>query len=162
MKQCTTCNEHKELSEFHKNKCRVDGYMHQCKPCRKTARIGYYTNRKPHYLRKNAEYRKKRPDWASRAYAWRQKNMEHVKEYVANHPLTKLRMQTYRLIVNGTILKTPCRICGKIQVESHHYLPEPMAVRFYCKKHHARLHRMIRYKHWRTVQANDRWQKDRI
>jgi len=29
MKQCTTCNEHKELSEFHKNKCRGDGQAAQ-------------------------------------------------------------------------------------------------------------------------------------
>ena len=36
MKQCSKCKRFKELSEFHKDKTKKDGYKTICKSCRKT------------------------------------------------------------------------------------------------------------------------------
>ncbi len=35
-KQCSKCKIVKSITEFHKNKCFLDGLNNQCKPCRKS------------------------------------------------------------------------------------------------------------------------------
>lgn len=34
MKICNICNQEKSLTEFNKDKCKIDGYMNFCKKCR--------------------------------------------------------------------------------------------------------------------------------
>jgi len=41
MKKCTKCKIEKELSEFHKNKTKPDGYAYWCKECKSEYRVQY-------------------------------------------------------------------------------------------------------------------------
>jgi hypothetical protein len=42
----------------------------------------------------------------------------------------------------GVIVKTPCIVCGCVEVEAHHDdYSKPLEVIFLCKKHHRELHR---------------------
>lgn len=163
IKTCTKCLKEKPIAEYHKNRTKCGGYEHHCKDCRREERIGWYNKNPFKYRRHSKEWKERtRTQRAKQSYGWRQKNMEHLKEYVKNHPLTKLRRKTYYLIERGEIEKTPCVICGDLKVHAHHIKPEPEAIRFYCQKHHSRLHRYIRYINWRTIQANERYLKDRV
>lgn len=44
----------------------------------------------------------------------------------------------------GTIIKTPCIICGNIKTEGHHEdYSKPLEVIWFCVKHHKQYHRKI-------------------
>lgn len=45
-KTCTTCKQVKPLSEFNRNKCKVDGYQTLCKDCSKKRSRRYYSDNK--------------------------------------------------------------------------------------------------------------------
>ncbi len=54
MKRCSKCQVEKPLSDFHKNRKRLDGVQGQCKPCNKaTDSAGYRANRE-WYVARNA------------------------------------------------------------------------------------------------------------
>jgi hypothetical protein len=57
-KICSTCKQEKDVSEFHKDKNKKDGYHTQCKVCKRE------------YAVNHPEFRK----------AWRENNKEHVNE----------------------------------------------------------------------------------
>ena len=49
--------------------------------------------------------------------------------------------RVYTALKNGTLVKTPCEVCGELKVEAHH--PDydaPLAVVWLCKKHHLECH----------------------
>lgn len=53
-------------------------------------------------------------------------------------------------IRRGLITKTPCEICGALEVEAHHSdYTKPLEVIFLCKKHH-----MERHKNGSSVKAD--------
>ena len=56
MKQCSKCNEVKELTEFHKRSDAKDGYWTQCKMCRSQKRKEYYLNNKESALEYKRNY----------------------------------------------------------------------------------------------------------
>ena len=60
MKPCSTCGEHKELSEFHKNNCTVDGLHTICKVCRREWAKAYFKTYR--YLNEKAR-RKYKTKW---------------------------------------------------------------------------------------------------
>ena len=43
-KTCFTCQEYKKYKEFHKNRCKKDGYQALCKSCRKKLDAKVYKN----------------------------------------------------------------------------------------------------------------------
>ena len=57
-----------------------------------------------------------------------------------------LRKEAHKLatkgVINGTIQKKPCEVCGKIDAVAHHddYL-KPLDVRWLCRTHHGIAHR---------------------
>tara|TARA_R110000824_G_scaffold397878_1_gene601157 strand:- start:240 stop:653 length:414 start_codon:yes stop_codon:yes gene_type:complete len=59
MKECTRCNQEKELTEFHKKGVSPDGYQTLCKECRSDHFKRDYTDRKEMYLDKNNKRRDK-------------------------------------------------------------------------------------------------------
>ncbi|WP_126974643.1 hypothetical protein [Frigidibacter oleivorans] len=40
----------------------------------------------------------------------------------------------------GLIQKQPCEVCGAAKVDAHHDRYDSLAVRWLCRRHHARLH----------------------
>lgn len=53
MKVCTKCKKEKELSEFCKNKSKLDGLSTECRSCRKTYMQTYYNKNKKVILDQN-------------------------------------------------------------------------------------------------------------
>lgn len=53
MKKCTDCDQHKELSEFNRNRSRSDGYGSKCRECMKVYRKRHYQDNKNRIIREN-------------------------------------------------------------------------------------------------------------
>jgi len=53
MKKCTKCKVIKSKSEFHKQKCKVDGLRYNCKLCRKDKAANFFKVNKVKILTKN-------------------------------------------------------------------------------------------------------------
>ena len=144
MKQCTKCLETKPFDMFRKNDAMLDGHTSWCKPCQNRA----------------GEQSKKKDIEAFRAKerAWYAKNKEAINErrrklYVEKHgerPLltdqevrmrSVVRRKTRRYLAKGLLVKTPCHVCGSLEVEAHHAdYSRPLDVVWLCKKHHKELH----------------------
>lgn len=75
-KRCTKCNVEKSLSEFHKHKCRADGYSDWCKVCKKD---NYYENAEREKTRRRAAYKNNRERELSNNSKWQNENREQVK-----------------------------------------------------------------------------------
>lgn len=61
-KQCSSCGEHKALSEFHIAKGRLHGRASKCKICSKEYTRAYNASIKDKRAERARAYRKKRPD----------------------------------------------------------------------------------------------------
>lgn len=57
VKQCTKCKTVKDLTEFHKDKARADGYRCCCKSCRKQHSVKYRKQNKEKIQKCNRKYR---------------------------------------------------------------------------------------------------------
>ncbi len=73
MKTCNTCNETKELTEFHKESNNKDGLRNQCKECRKI----YMRNRR---LRDIEKFRAKDKQWRKKYAAKRKAYMDKYRK----------------------------------------------------------------------------------
>jgi len=62
MKQCCTCKETKDFTEFHQNKNSKDGFVKRCKACQKKASAEHYANNKEKYAALQIERRKANPE----------------------------------------------------------------------------------------------------
>jgi hypothetical protein len=78
-KRCTACGVVKELSCFHRNICKKDGYHFQCKECRKIERQKY-----------RAKTRQREAAYQRQYYA---KNKEPYREYYRKNKEKLLRAQ---------------------------------------------------------------------
>ena len=63
MKECTTCSEQKDESEFHKNARWADGLQKYCKECHKTINKRHYVNNKDAYIRRADATRRSLAEW---------------------------------------------------------------------------------------------------
>lgn len=140
MKQCFKCNMVKSINNFYKHKEMKDGYLNKCKDCaKKDIHENYIKNMKDPVLREKERKRCiekcKRFKYSSKEY--RMKNPEKYKA----HSIVR------NCIRNGTLIKEPCRICGNIKSDAHHFdYNFPLNVHWYCSKHHKRIHKFMNYK----------------
>ena len=81
MKLCPKCAESKEISEFHKNTCKKDGYNAICKRCRQLTGNPYQRE----YYQLNQE------DVKAQKRRYRQANKQKVNHFTALRKATKLR-----------------------------------------------------------------------
>lgn len=59
---------------------------------------------------------------------------KHPERHAAHRALTKA-------IRSGLLIRIPCELCGKEQVEGHHEdYAKPLVVRWLCKQHHLEAH----------------------
>lgn len=59
MKQCSKCKESKAISEFTKNKTKIDGLNHNCRECQRTYNREHYKQNKKYYISKAQKSDKK-------------------------------------------------------------------------------------------------------
>ncbi len=119
MKLCSACKIEKELSEFHKDQCRKDGFQYRCKECRREdQRVYRQTNvGKEVHRRDSRKHRQLYP--------------EKTKAHNAIDYALKI----------GQLTKQPCP-CGETEVEGHHKdYSKPLDVDWLCTKCHTKLHR---------------------
>ena len=70
-KECYTCKEPKDLTEFHKTSSNEDGLNINCIVCRKEKRGVYYSNNKDHINKKRRENTKLKQVKKFGAYSYR-------------------------------------------------------------------------------------------
>jgi hypothetical protein len=72
---------------------------------------------------------------------WRKKNPSTGEQKLRD----SVRVQTYRKIVTGELVRRPCEVCGETKVEAHHDdYHKPFEVRWLCFHHHREHHTMQR------------------
>lgn len=130
-KYCPCCSKYKEISLFDKIFCRSDGLRAYCKKCESKKRIGnssYFTEYTRKWLKNNPE-----------KYAlFLKRNYEYQKKYPER---TKARNATNYAIRSGKLIRQPCKVCGDIKVDAHHWhgydKEHELDVQWLCRKHHA-------------------------
>ena len=81
LKHCSTCNQHKPESDFHKNSKASDGLCNKCKSCAKQAsREWYANNRERAASTARTRYEKNRETTIQRSAAWASANRERRRE----------------------------------------------------------------------------------
>ena len=79
--------------------------------------------KKDYYLKNKTEMNKKRASW---------------RKGKTNNATGKVQVA----LLNGSIQKQPCEICGCDIVEAHHdNYNEPLKIRWLCREHHAQWHK---------------------
>lgn len=85
-KICSMCHEEKDISQFHRNRKRKDGYRYECKACSKKESSRHYFAHKPYIQKHTREYRATHKDlYKSKKRAWDDSNQEHIREYTHNY-----------------------------------------------------------------------------
>ncbi len=91
MKQCSKCNETKELTEFHKDKGCRQGVKNTCKVCKLKSKKEWYTKNKEEIVEKAKEYRINNPDKCRQARKkWDSANVGMVRAKEARRRAAKL------------------------------------------------------------------------
>lgn len=144
-KGCFKCGEVKPLTEFYKHPQMADGYVNKCKECNKKDVSTHYhdtsSERKeyerkrlhdPHRIEARIQYRKDNPEAFSKGNAAYRKR--HPEKAIAHSMVNNA-------IRDGKLFKTPCQICGDLEVEGHHPdYSKPLDVTWLCKVHHLAAH----------------------
>ena len=128
MKTCSKCKQNKQLSEFHKNRCRNDGLQDYCKSCDKFYHSNYYQTKQGKATRKRSDKRF---------------NARHPKYHKATHAVNNA-IRDGKLPRANTWL---CHYCPKPAQQYHHwhgYEPEHwLDVVPACRKCDYKEHRKI-------------------
>jgi len=133
-KLCSKCKRELPLTKkyWSKNKWNKDGWMYQCRECKKMYdRI---------YSRK---YREEHPEWKK---ADNKKNLGLQKRLIREHEnryperISANRILQYA-VKKGSIKKEPCVVCGNPKSQGHHPdYSKPLEVVWLCAKHHKAIH----------------------
>lgn len=129
-----------------------DGYLGKCKICTK-ADVAAREERKkadPEWVvAEAARHRKKqeiaRLNGTATVLLGQEKravNKRHAKKYPEK---SLARTALGNAVRDGTVIKTPCRVCGSFDSEGHHDdYSKPLDVIWLCPKHHAERHVQLR------------------
>ena len=147
-KTCCRCNDHKDLSEFWKDKNRKDGLMPICIECKKSEQQKnkdrareyyqeYYQDpvKKEHALFVAGKYQKTTAAKESR-------RKSRLKGKPDSPEIIKARSCLNNAIKAGKISREPCSVCGKEKyIHGHHKdYSKPLDVIWLCAKHHKEMH----------------------
>jgi len=129
MKQCPSCGEYKDESEFFRNKAQPTGYSYNCKRCDKI--------RSREYARKN----KKRRDYMNKYNKkYRAEGYKNIRDKEKKRAHDKVRYA----LQSGKIKKPDrCSKCGMtVNVEAHHHDGYEIALNiiWLCRKCHQNEH----------------------
>jgi hypothetical protein len=121
MKKCSSCNEIKDFSFFHKDKNTKTGCSTYCKSCKSVKDKKYERNNS--YTEQKKQSKK----------IWRDKHPERKKAH----------MKVYYAMRKGLLVKQPCFMCGE-KAEAHHPdYSRPLDVIWLCSSHHRQAHQNV-------------------
>ena len=133
MKTCSRCGKSQPITEFGKNSGMADGYLHQCKTCKRIQLRSYRIE--------NRE--------SVRAYqhSWEQKPevKERTKIRLAEWKKNNKKKRHAQVVIgnavrDGKITPQPCFICGEKAHAHHPDYSAPMDVVWLCPPHHMQVH----------------------
>ena len=136
MKTCSKCSVEKVESAFSKRSARKDGLQSYCKEC-SSKHVSQWVKENPEKARAKVD-------------RWQAKNRDFIrdnerKRRIANPEKGMARRQVRTAVMNGTLARLPCEVCGSIKVEAHHEdYSKPLDVRWLCPPHHAQHHASIK------------------
>ena len=134
-KKCFKCEVVKPLSKFYKHVGMLDGHANKCIECTK---FDVRAHREKNIERSRAydRERSKRPERIEKSIAynrwWRRNDRRRLKCHNA----------VARAIKNGTLIRSPCEVCGNnLSVAHHDDYDFPLIVRWLCQPCHVKLHK---------------------
>ena len=143
MKTCQMCNERKDLALFGKDASKEDGLSYRCKECVNAVRR---VKREAIAATKSPDWKKKTQDIEAYRKAWREAHPGYStakkKEWYSKHK-DRLRVKdaVKYALRTGKLVKTPCQVCGELEVQGHHPdYSRPLDVVWLCRKHHHEIH----------------------
>ena len=143
MKTCYMCNERKDLALFGKDASKEDGLSYRCKDCVNTVRKA---KREAIAATKPLDWKKKTEDIGAYRKAWKETHPGYStakkKEwYSKNKDRLKIRDAVKYALRTGKLIKTPCHVCGELEVQGHHPdYSRPLDVVWLCRQHHHEVH----------------------
>lgn len=135
MKTCVACGATKPLSEFYKHAGMADGFLNQCKTCKKA----YQTDYRASNIEAVRSYDVDRAKTPTRKAAARRITVRmrerHPDKYAAQTAVSNA-------IRDGRLVRQPCEVCGATRhIHGHHDdYSKPLDVRWLCPVHHAARH----------------------
>ena len=137
-KTCFKCNNTLPLTEFYKHSGMHGGYLGKCKECTKKD-VHKHRLKNIDKIREYEKSRSKLPHRKVLAFqickAWRNEDKRRMKCHNA------LR----RAVLNGTVTKMPCEVCGNEKSQAHHEdYDKPLDVMWLCDQHHKDRHKQLR------------------
>ena len=138
MKTCFKCHQQKPLEEFYKHPQMADGYLNNCKVCKKRESIERRFGDRREYV---LEYDRQRAKAPHRKEQKKRINLEYYKNFKDRKKAgTKLRYA----VAKGLIQPMPCLCCGE-KAEAHHPdYSRPLDVVWLCPSHHKQAHAVSR------------------
>ena len=134
MKTCTKCGVSKAIDQFHANTKTRDGRCQSCKACA-CARARDARDRRIDYWRESDRAR------AQTSVRKHQDKLATRRKRAARHDRYRAHWTVANALLNGTLAKSPCEVCGAINVDGHHDdYSKPLDVRWLCRTHHNEHH----------------------
>jgi hypothetical protein len=146
-KTCTTCNQQKCLSEFHKSRSGRYGVASVCKECVVVYHKQHYLANKTNILRQTSKYQTENRDRLREVKKnWEKRNRKSIrlakKKYEQeNRKVKQAHAKVLRAKKKGTLIPMPCVVCGGPNAQAHHDdYSKPLSVKWYCSLHHNQMH----------------------
>jgi hypothetical protein len=130
MKQCFKCRKTLPLEEFYQHKMMADGHLGKCKEC---AKRDEKKRRKSHPERFSMyeRIRFQRPERKRQILETQRRRRAKFPEKARAYGAVRYAVKS------GKLVRGPCEICGKTQVQAHHKdYSRPLDVQWLCFKHH--------------------------
>jgi hypothetical protein len=110
MKNCISCNQYKELTEFTKRSSRKDGLDYYCKSCSAKKSKAYREKHKESLKeRKKKDYEKNKERYSKYKSEWKRKNRERINEknrtYFKENPIQQF-LNSFRGRIRKVLSKT--------------------------------------------------------
>lgn len=152
VKTCKTCGHEKPLSAFYEHKGMADGYLNECKECRKTAMRKARAKNAEHYREYDRERYRKDPKVRERINRYlstdrgKQKAAEAKRRWQKQNPDKRAaHVILGNAVRDGRISKPDkCQDCGEGGVIHAHHddYAKPLEVRWVCAYCHKRYHEL--------------------
>ena len=143
MKYCSGCNQNKDLAMFGKDLSKDDGLSYRCKAClsayQKARRDLLNADKPPDWKRKTQDMAAYQREWLAKHPGY---HTHRKKEwYAKNKERQSVRYKVKYALKTGKLVKTPCQVCGELEVQGHHPdYSRPLEVVWLCQKHHLEIH----------------------
>jgi len=133
-KTCNKCGHSGPPDDFHRDKRTADGRTQTCKKCN-CERARRARNLRIEYWRSHDRERSKTPRRKQ------QNKMALLRKRSYNPARAKAHWTVANALRSGTLIKSPCEVCGSLVVDAHHNdYSKPLEVRWLCRTHHCELH----------------------